>query len=54
MPIEIRELIIRAYVNETPGGAKAATRESAEEEKEKLVQACLDQVERSRQEERER
>ena len=42
MPIEIRELVIRAVVEPEPGGRPPAAR--SEEDEARLIQKCVDEV----------
>jgi hypothetical protein len=46
MPVEIREIIIRAVVTDTGGGAQPASSESTAESsgKEEIINECVEQV----------
>jgi hypothetical protein len=52
MPIEIRELVIRAVVDET--GHPAPTQAPGEEDRSKLIQKCVDEVLKALRRKRER
>jgi hypothetical protein len=53
MPIEIRELVIRAVV-EPPHRQSAADSRGADEDRAKLIQQCVDEVQKALRRARER
>ena len=53
MPIEIRELVIRAHIDDS-APRRAETGREGREEKEEWIADCLDQAARLRRDEKER